>query len=243
LIIAVCVVVAAAAILIAINYKPDGNQDDGNQEGLNSFVELQVGKYVRQDKLGTDSTYPDFWYGYNLSKLTEDSEDENIEDAEEQIIETEAVCYYAEQKGITISDEEIQENIDSLISDGKDADNYEEIKTACDSAGTTYEELINKNKSYYIKQMYVDKVYSEEYSKYYEDSSRVTAEEYDDEVLDWDSEWDDIKDQIVENFEKTKRYSELKKALAIDREIIQAETDDAFGKDIKLGWYARLAEE
>jgi len=235
-----CLLLAVVVILIMVNVLRNDSDDQAsdNSEALNSFVELQIGKFERQCSLGLSSTYPDFWYEVNLGELTEESSEKNIESAEEQIIETEAICYYAEQNGITVTNDEIREQIENIISDGEEADNYQEIETACESAGTLFEEIVNKNQSYYAKQMYVDKIYFDEYNKYYEDTGQATREGSTDEVLDWDKEWEAIKSRFVASFKKTERYSALKAALDKDREIIEAESEEAFKEDIKISWYA-----
>ena len=84
----------------------------------------------------------------NLGELTGKSNTANVESAKEQIIETEAICYYAEKNNIIVTDDEIQERIKDIVSEGREADNYKEIETACESAGTSFDEIINKNKEW-----------------------------------------------------------------------------------------------
>lgn len=241
LLLCLCLLIISIFLLIIVNISKDnyGNQKEGNKEALSSFVELQIGKFERQNILGLSSTYPDFWYAVNLGKLTEESNKKNIKAAKIQIIETEAICYYAEQNGITLTNAEIQNQIEKIILGGKEADNYKEIETACESAGISFEEIVNKNKSYYIKQIYIDKVYFDEYNKYHKNESQLTTEEFTDGALEWEKEWKTIRNNIVTAFKKTEKYSTLKAALDKDCEIIKAENEGSFKKDIKISWYER----
>ena len=241
LLLCVCIIIISILFLIIVSAsKPDGdNQKSDNKEVLNSFVQLQIGKFERQNVLGSSSTYPDFWYNVNLGEMTGESNKTNIKDAKMQIIETEAICYYAEQNGIIVTDAEIQEQIENIILEGKEADNYKEIEAACESAGISFEEIVNKNKSYYIKQIYVDKVYFDEYKRYHNSESQITTEGFTDGTLEWENEWNTIRDDIVTEFKKTEKYSKLKKALDKDCEIIKAENEESFQEDIKIEWYVR----
>lgn len=239
LILLICSVAAAILVLIAVyaSKNDSDNHAGGNREALDSFIEIQIGKFERQCALGSDSTYPDFWYEVNLGELTGKSNTANVESAKEQIIETEAICYYAEKNNIIVTDDEIQERIKDIVSEGREADNYKEIETACESAGTSFDEIINKNKSFCAKQMYTDKVYSDAYDKYYENESR--SSESKDKVLNWDKEWKSVKKRIVESFKETGRYTTLKTALDKDCKILKNENDKAFKEDIKISWYTR----
>lgn len=83
---------------------------------------------------------------------------------------------------------------------------------------------------------YANKVYFDEYDKYYENESRSAKGK--DEVLNWDKEWKSVKKHIVESFKETERYITLKTALDKDSKILKNENDKAFKEDIKISWYA-----
>ena len=87
LIIGICLLTVSilGLMVVKISKNNSNNQWSGNREALDSFIEIQIGKFERQCALGSDSTYPDFWYEVNLGELTGKSNTANVESAKEQI--------------------------------------------------------------------------------------------------------------------------------------------------------------
>lgn len=96
----------------------------------------------------------------------------HIENKEQQKIiiqqnkEYQALLKYAKQENLSVGDEEVEKYLEELFAIYEKADNMEEIKSACNMAGTTYEELIKNDFEGYRVLLTEEKVYNDFLKKY-----------------------------------------------------------------------------
>ena len=219
-IVAICILLIGSVFYNATAFGTDINNE--NTTYLKEYVGLQVEKIELQNKLDEDSTYPEYYMREKSLELDDISPNEAMEAAQNSIIETEALCWYAKENGMIVSDYEVDKLLNKIIEESKNAENYAEIQEACDSAGVTFETTVLENRLFYEKQLYVDKVYELEYSKMYP-GEEISADNLEKMEAEWNEAWEKLVLNIVELYKNTEEYKNLNSALKMDKAIIKDE--------------------
>ncbi len=222
-IIAICTLLVGCVIFNVTAFGSDSY--DENSVCLNNYLKLQVDKIELQNKLDEDSTYPEYYIREKSLELGDISLNESMKKTKDSIVETEALCWYAKVNGIIVNDYDVDKLMDEIIKEGKDAENYKEIQEACDNAGVAFETTVYKNRIFYEKQLYADKVYESEYSKMYP-QKKISADNLENVDEEWAKSWEQIVQDIVDMYKNTDEYRSLSKALNKDEVILKRKLTD-----------------
>lgn len=223
-IMAICLLLTVSVFYNVTVFGDDIN--DENTAYLKNYLDLQVDKIELQNELDEDSTYPEYYMREKSLELDNISSNEAMEAAEDSIVETEALCWYAKENGIIVSDYDVDKLLNKIIEESKSAENYNEIQEACDSAGIAFETTVYENRLFYEKQLYLDKVYEHEYSKMYP-GEKISADNLENVEAEWIEAWEKVVLDIVELYKNTDEYKNLNKALRMDKAIIKGELTSA----------------
>ena len=227
----VCLPICAVAIALILgisiwsvtNQKVFGSDITANNaDNLESFAALQVEKSDLQDKLGPNSIYPEFRINVEEEKLLDKSQAEAISETENELLEKEALYWYATNHGIQLSDEETQQRIEAAITDAKTAENYDEVAEACKAAGTTFEATMRENKETYKKEYIINDLYNAKLATFNEGEKQLSEEK----LSAWEAYWDDFVKTTVSEYEKTKNFAILDKAISKNKVLIQKDITD-----------------
>lgn len=111
--------------------------------------------------------------------------------------EHQALSDYAKKNGLFVSDSEVEQIIEKTIELYRNADNMEEVKLACEMAGTTYEEFVRNDFEGYRVLLMEEKVY-EDFLKNHCNTSlfygTMTNEQIETQIL---AEWESFKKSLI----------------------------------------------
>lgn len=128
---------------------------------------------------------------------------ENAErEALNQYYEQRAFLWYGNENGFTVTDEEVNDYIASVVDDYPGADNYEELQAACKKNGVTLEDVAYMNFDVYKVQLIRDRIYESEKEKHPELNTTETFRQY----------WDTFKENIVSEYRQTDDFAAVEKA-------------------------------
>lgn len=124
--------------------------------------------------------------------------------AANQFINKKALVEYAQSRGITCTEQEVNDYIRKIIDYSKDADNFEEIQRLCKDADITYEETYWSNRETYKTDYIIDKLYKLKRSEYM--SAHNISSPSEDEEKEWQKTWEHEKETIVNSYKGNENY-------------------------------------
>lgn len=146
-------------------------------------------KYYALQKEGMDikdPVYRGLYLGTKTKMLQEVDEESAILSAREGVVEKAACAWQAENLAIVVTDKEVETYMDNLISEGKKADNFEEVEAAYQKIGLTFEKSIRMQKELYRSVCILGKL-SERHPK----------------------DWETFKADLIKQYKETSEYEAL----------------------------------
>lgn len=215
IIIAIGIAVALIMSICFYTSKSDA-QDLSVQEKIRTeqYFQIMEDKITLEKALKKESPYTELSGNIKIRQLNGQSEQEAIKGATDDYLEKKAILWFANRKGIEVGEQELEDYLQSLLDDAKQADNYHEVESACQAAGITYEQFIRSNQTVY-KVEYIKNIL---YMNLYDD---LSAEN---ETLDGDTfneMWAEYKAEIVEDYKASTQYQPVKAALDNSVRVIQ----------------------
>lgn len=121
-----------------------------------------------------------------------------------------------------MSDEETQQRIEAAITDAKTTENYDEVAEACKAAGTIFEATMRENKESYKKEYTISDLYNAKLATFNEGKKQLSEEK----LSAWEAYWNDFVKTTVSEYEKTKNFAILDKAISKNKVLIQKDITD-----------------
>lgn len=154
-----------------------------------------------------------------------------------EIVQTEALCWYAKKQGIEPTDKDLEKYMDQLIRDFKDSEEYDEYQRAAQKYDTTYEQILRNNTDAYRVSQTVENVYQQFLARY-DVTGKVTEEDQAEREKKIQAEWDKYVKKIVTQYKKSDNNEDFDRIKEIIRiEMKQAELQQKMKKDSLYPYY------
>ncbi|MCI9596084.1 MAG: hypothetical protein HFE75_02065 [Firmicutes bacterium] len=192
------------------------------KDKLTAFMVLELERARLRSELGPNSIYPEFYVGVEQEKLTGKTELAAIRDTENEMVEHEALVWYAASHGSRITDEEARQRLEQALAEVKSTDNYAELVEACKAAGTTIEAMILENKDFYKKIFVGTDLCDMKHETFMEDQSISEKGSG-----DWEIHWNAFVKETIAAYKETEEFSILAKKITNSKELIREGITDA----------------
>lgn len=208
-VILILISITLIGILIATTHSKNATShttsaDDG-KEYLKTYIQIQKEGIQLTNKLGSDNNYAQIYIDAKTEeKIKGKIKTQAIAVAANQFINKKALVEYAQSRGITCTEQEVNDYIRKIIDYSKDADNFEEIQRLCKDADITYEETYWSNRETYKTDYIIDKLYKLKRSEYM--SAHNISSPSEDEEKEWQKTWEHEKETIVNSYKGNENY-------------------------------------
>lgn len=193
----------------------DTTKNADEKDKLTAFMVLEMERARLRSELGPNSVYPEFYVGVEQEKLTGKTEPAAIREMENEMVEQEALVWYASSHDLRITDEEARQRMEQALAEVKNADNYAELVEACKAAGTTIEATILENEDFYKKIYMRTNLCDTKHETFMEDQS--ISEKGSEE---WEIHWNAFVKETIAAYKETEEFSILAKKITNSKELI-----------------------
>lgn len=186
-------------------------------EVLKEYIRVQADAGEMSSQV-ENSPYAELYRSIEELKLAGKNESEAMREAQREYTEKKALCWYAEQKGLSVTKAEVLSYMNNIINEAKTASNYEDISKACKAENTSFEETIYNNEELYGMRCLINKLYEDEYQRFSgnEELNEMRYEE-------WNNEWEKIVTQAINSYKATTQFAKVKVAVSESCKLIQKE--------------------
>ena len=173
------------------------------------YMELQKTSFDLRDSMGEENLYP-YLYFSAATRIVIDgmSVEDSIDKTAQDYILSQAIVCEAAEKGITVSDQEMDDHIQELIAEAEKADNYEEMSASCEKAGITVADLYKRNQRFYKEARLKSILYKQWLMKFYQEQ-----DPNDEEFKGSDEVWKEYTEDIVKRYKRSRAYRDLQAEL------------------------------
>ena len=185
---------------------------------------IEAEKYRLYENLSRDSIYPEFYASVELQKAEGKSEREAAKNASFKIMERQALCWYAGEQGIELTDSEIKERMKEKLAELKEAENYEKLEALYQQEGISLEDSIRADEHLYRQTCVIDELYFKTQEQY------NRGELTDEEVLDWEKYWKGLVQDITKRYQRTEYDATAGKRLRTCEKLIPYNTTNNLDK-------------
>ncbi|MBQ1471348.1 MAG: hypothetical protein IIZ34_03200 [Eubacterium sp.] len=151
------------------------SQGENGSMSIEEIVRIQKTQGDMLSKKGQDplDTYFVIQKEYAKARNDKTTDDEIAK----EIVQTEALCWYANKQGIEPTDKDLEKYMDQLIRDFKDSEEYDEYQRAAQKYDTTYEQILRNNTDAYRVSQTVENVYQQFLARY-DVTGKVSEEDH-----------------------------------------------------------------
>lgn len=203
------VVIICMAIVISLTFSQSNAEDiDALQKSQwEAYFTSQKEAIDLETKLGGNTPIGNLYASISYSEAIGVNEETAVKEAKEAFLEDEAFLWYANEKGLQISVEDVEAYMNEIITAAKDAENYPIVLAACEKAGISYEEFVRKNVEVYKASLIKDHFFNIEATSYNEAHPDSDYEEF-------ITHWKNYKADVENQFRKTEKSSSVERVLS-----------------------------
>lgn len=197
--VAVCVIIGVLGIMSIVMSKGAYATGSTDMYSIKDVMKMQMDRGTLQTALGKESLYPTY---YTMRSADNSISGKSIE---EGILENEALIWYAENNNLIATDQEVQNYIDNMINEAKEADEYTEFEQAARELGTTYEKIVKGDFEAYRLILTKSKIYENEIGDFDE---QYDMEEFEKQKQINMERWASFCSELLNQYRTTEAYNE-----------------------------------
>lgn len=210
-------IIVMGIILVVLSFYCVVEAEDSN--AVERFVKIQCDADQVAEATGNDSILSSYYKSYECHKVSGNTKSQAKENARNDILQREANYWYAKKCGLLLSKDELEKQYKQFLDDIKGAEEYNEIQKYYKENGRTIEKDILENQKYYETQFVINKLYLHYREKFDNGEMVLNGKKY----TEWDSYWNAVQNNALNEFKKRKDYTDLKNGLDASEKIIDNE--------------------